>query len=122
MSELRDEKGELAPPQIQLVCSALYDDLIKQQSELPGQSLVITDEMYKKRDRAKGILVGYLGRVLAELDTPTEQPELAWKVLRALVSSQSYRVAYTCNQLAEILGEDRTKLIKLLEMLAKNAY
>jgi photosystem II stability/assembly factor-like uncharacterized protein len=85
IDRLLDDLGQddIAPPQIQLVCSALYSER--------GDARVITQAMYEREGGASGILRGHLERVLNR-DVPVDQRAAARQVLEALISSEPRRV------------------------------
>ncbi|CAG0936438.1 hypothetical protein TFLX_05311 [Thermoflexales bacterium] len=70
-------KGEVEPPQVQLVCSTLYETL-------PSETRVITRETYAAEGGAAGILREHLGRVLKR-DLPAEQRSIAQRLLEELI-------------------------------------
>ncbi|MCO5188707.1 MAG: formylglycine-generating enzyme family protein [Anaerolineae bacterium] len=85
----------LVPVQVQLVCSTLYDEKIEQEQD---DGNVISAEMYarergvgeRKAPGAEGILRSHLARTLQQQMSVTER-QLAWRVLRTLVTSQKKR-------------------------------
>ena len=91
------QEGRIAPPQLQLVCSFLFDSLDGE----PEISLAA----YEGAGRASGILRGYLKRVL-------EGPDLAaWhsaaeRALEALVTAEGRRDARTRDDLVAVLAAD----------------
>lgn len=102
--ELRDDRGELAPPQLQLVCSALYNLLLARQRtppDLPGQ---ITLKMYEEEGHARGILRGHLRRVLSRTLPTKQERDLARQVLVTLISSDQRRRRLTQSHLARELS------------------
>ncbi|MBN1220218.1 MAG: hypothetical protein JXM69_14920 [Anaerolineae bacterium] len=97
------EAGEVAPPQIQLVCSTLFEKFLEKRqarAELPPS---ITLEMYKAEGGAQGILRGHLNRVLQRTLSQKER-ELARQLLMALVSSDQRRVRRGREELAATLA------------------
>ena len=84
---LLDDLGQtdITPPQIQLVCSALYGEL--------GDAKTITRELYEREGGAAGILRGHLERVLNRV--PATQRPAARQLLEALISSEPRRVIRT---------------------------
>ncbi|MGH2521484.1 MAG: hypothetical protein ACRDH2_03175, partial [Anaerolineales bacterium] len=96
IDQILDDLGKSAvhPPEIQLVCSALYEEL------KPGE-MVITRAMYEAAGKAEGILSGHLERVLSR-DLPPEQRPVAQRLLEALITSDNRRVLRTR---AELLAE-----------------
>jgi WD40 repeat protein len=107
-----ESNGEIAPTQLQLVCSALTQDLPD------GQ--IVTREMYQKLGGAEGILRDYLKHQLDQL--PRDEQSVSWKVLRALITADRQRAVRTYNDLAEELriggvtkGQLDTVLARLVE-------
>jgi WD40 repeat protein len=89
-------KKEVAPPQVQLVCSALYDEL------KPGET-TITRALYEAEGRAAGILRGHLERVLSR-DLPTAERTAARRLLESLISSEQQRLVRTHTELVADLS------------------
>jgi WD40 repeat protein len=83
--------NEIAPPQVQLVCSALYDNRRQDVA-------VITSESYQAEGRAEAILRGYLERVLSRY-VPVAHRATAHRVLEALVTSDSQRAVRSRSEL-----------------------
>ncbi len=88
-------KDEVAPPQVQLVCSTLYE-------ALPSEAQVITRELYAVQGGAAGILRGHLGRVLKR-DLPAGQRSIAQRLLEELITSDIHRVMRTQTELVDSL-------------------
>ncbi|HEY4723045.1 MAG TPA: hypothetical protein VII92_14425, partial [Anaerolineae bacterium] len=86
-------KEEVAPPQVQLVCSALYE-------ALPADTKVLTRKLYDDQHGAEGILHEHLGRVLHR-DLPANQRAIAQNILEALITADGHRDLRTRNRLAE---------------------
>jgi len=89
------QEGKIAPPQLQLVCSALFEGL-------NGQTQV-THAAYDEADRAGGILRNYLDRVLSS-NIPREQRQAARRLLEALVTSEKHRASRTRDDLVAELA------------------
>jgi hypothetical protein len=81
---LLDDLGEqgINPPQLQLVCSALFDGLNGRKQ--------ITQSMYLEAGEASGILKGHLERFLTQ-EIPRGQRRSARRLLEALVTSHNHR-------------------------------
>lgn len=90
------DKEGVAPPQVQLVCQALYD-------ERPAGGSVITGALYEGLGGARGILQDYLERVLRR-DLPLEQRRAGHFLLESLISSEARRVARTREELVADLS------------------
>ncbi len=85
-------KTDFAPPQIQLVCSALFDEL------KPGTT-VIAKQLYEDLEGAAGILREHLEHVLSR-DLPPPERIAARRLLESLISSDQHRLIRTHSQLA----------------------
>ncbi|MGQ0604202.1 MAG: nSTAND1 domain-containing NTPase, partial [Anaerolineales bacterium] len=95
---LRDlGQDNLPPPQLQLVCSGLFD-------ELPPGARQFTIRQYDSLGRAAGILHTHLARVMGRYLSAPQRP-VAQRVLEALISSQGRRVV---RPRAELLAELKT--------------
>ncbi|MEO1672117.1 MAG: hypothetical protein AAFR77_15260, partial [Cyanobacteria bacterium J06631_2] len=117
--DLKSQDNEITPPQIQLVCSALYQVFMEQKAVNPDVPQSITQQMYEKEGRAEGILRGHLNRVL-ERTLPTKpERELARQLLITLVSSEGQRVRRTRNHLAAALANYITTDDSLDDLLAQ---
>lgn len=123
LADLRDrDSGELSPPQIQLVCSALYNVLLERQIATPDLLSTITCHMYDEEGRAEGILRSHLNRVLRRTLNPQER-EVARQLLIALVSSDQRRIRRTRSDLATTLATyltAATSLDGLLDQLVES--
>lgn len=80
------------PPQMQLVCSALYEE-----AKRSGQR-TITRAIYKRKKGADGILREYLNTVLKE-GLSGERRSIARRVLEALITSDGRRAVRTLAEL-----------------------
>lgn len=98
------EDGEVHPPQIQLVCLALYEALTDQQADGSTQPQAITEKMYAEAGEAAGILRGHLNRVLSRSLPTRQERDLARSLLVALVSSDQRRIRRTRSDLAAALA------------------
>jgi len=84
------DEGDIAPPQIQLVCATLFEQYLSRRAANPNLPPVITLTMYQEEEGAEGILREHLHRVLRKTFTDA-QSELARRVLVALISSDRRR-------------------------------
>ncbi len=91
LDDLGTGVDEVPPPQIQLVCSVLYE-------ELPSGSTQIARALYETQGGAGGILRGHLDRVM-QRDLPKEQAPVAQRVLEALISADGHRLIRSRNKL-----------------------
>jgi formylglycine-generating enzyme required for sulfatase activity len=84
-------KTDVAPPQLQLVCSALYE-------VLPEGESVITAALYDQAGGAARILRDHLERVLSR-DLQSAQRTAARQLLESLITSEQQRVIRTHEEL-----------------------
>jgi len=103
-----DQEG-IDPPQLQIVCDRLYDEMIA------AGSKEATLALYLQLQRAEGILGGYLERVLTEL--PRSDQERARRLLKEMVTSRQTKLLVPMTQLLEAMGETAGQLRPLLEIL-----
>jgi hypothetical protein len=106
-----DTRLAVMPPQLQLVCSTLYDRL----SPDEGQ---ITLARYKELGGAAGILKTYLGDELARLGGA--ERTLARSILKELVDSQGNKRVCVEQDLSRDLGVTLIQLKPVLERLVRS--
>ncbi len=114
LADLGGTRGEIAPPQLQLVGGALID-------MLPDDRKMIENSDYDEAGRAEGVLRGYLERLLDRF--PPDQRRLARLVIEGLVRADQTRDVRTLESLrAEIhsLGVDTAVLEETLSALREN--
>ncbi len=102
---------EIAPPQLQLVCSALFDNLAGEK--------IITAALYDSLGGTSGILRSHLERVLRR-NVPADQRTAARHLLEALITSEGRRALRTGEDLAAelaVLGVDRATFSAVLQVL-----
>jgi formylglycine-generating enzyme required for sulfatase activity len=98
------------PPQLQLVCSALYEGLGSDERR-------ITLAAYEGLGGARGVLQRYLNDELARLGR--DGGALARAALEELVTSQGTKGVKTGQELAQALTVDRSELAPVLEKLVR---
>ncbi|MEE8389531.1 MAG: SIR2 family protein, partial [Anaerolineae bacterium] len=98
------------PPQLQLVCSALYDGL-------GTNERTITLAAYERLGGARGVLLKYLDDELARLGG--DEQTLARDALEELVTSERTKAVKTGAELALALGVGRAELVPVLEKLVR---
>ena len=113
--ELLNDLGEeqILPPHIQLVGSALFENLSQKQK-------IFTRDEYVKLGKAQGILKNHLDRVLSE-KVPKNRIAICQQVLQGLVTSTQQRVLRTEQELFDALGnypEDQVR--DAISLLARN--
>jgi YVTN family beta-propeller protein len=101
-------QGEIAPPEIQLVCSALYE-------ELPTGQTTITRALYTAQGGTAGILRNHLERVLNR-NFSTEEREVAQRILEGLVSADGRRMIRPLSKLLEEINASRPQPITLAQL------
>lgn len=104
LADLRQGDGEIAPPQLQLVCQALYEAYRDQVKQEPILAKRITLDLYNNENRAQGILSRYLERVLTRRLRKPEERELARRLLVELISSDERRLRLRHSELARRLA------------------
>jgi KaiC/GvpD/RAD55 family RecA-like ATPase len=109
LADLTDEG--VMPPQLQLVCSTLYD-------ELPPDDRQITLARYEELGGAAGILKTYLAGELARLAGP--ERTLARGILKELIDSQGNKRVGTEEDLVRALGVTPVQLKPVLEKLVRS--
>jgi formylglycine-generating enzyme required for sulfatase activity len=103
LADLQQPDGQIAPPQLQLVCQALYQAFREAQAKEATLPSIITLAMYEQKERAKGILGRYLHRVLSRTLRSKAEQNLARRLLIELVSSTHRRLRLTHSELAQRL-------------------
>ncbi len=108
---LDDLMGEgVMPPQLQLVCNALYESLAE------GER-TITLAHYERLGGTQGVLRGYLTEELQRF--PGEEEPLARAVLEELITSQGLKAVRTQGELVTALQTEVDSLTPVLEKLVK---
>lgn len=114
LSDLQDENEAVAPPQLQLVGTALIEALPPERRDLK-----FTD--YDAAGRAKGVLGSYLQRILSRL--PNEQRKTARLIIEALVRPDQTRDVKTAQQLKDELtaiGQEARTIDGILRSLRES--
>ena len=88
-------RTEISPPQLQLVCTALYETL-------PASETIITMESYERAHGAAGILRDHLAHVLSRELQPGQR-KAARQLLESLITSAQERVIRTHSEVVEEL-------------------
>jgi len=101
-------QAEIAPPEIQLVCSALYEELP------PGQT-TITRAQYTAQGGTVGILRNHLERVLSRHLSP-EDREIAQRVLEDLISVDGRRRIRSLHRLLVEINASRPQPVTLAQL------
>ncbi len=96
------------PPQLQLVCHALYT---------AAEDKPLTVNGYEEIGRAKGILKGYLHRKLTVFGS---EQEVAQHILEALVTPWDTKAARTLAEIAAEVSSDETQVAYVLERLVND--
>jgi HEAT repeat protein len=101
---------DIMPPQLQLVCSALY-------STLKPNERTITLAAYERMGGARGVLQQYLDAELSRLGR--DDRALARGALEELVTSQGTKAVKTADELALTLDVEQATLTPVLELLVR---
>ncbi len=94
-------EGFVVPPQLQIVCHKLYENLVDsgQWLEGSGRSGLFTLESYKELGGAEGILASYLNDALAGLPDDTAR-ERAWDILKSMIMVEETRAALAAQEMS----------------------
>lgn len=114
LTDLMDDKGEVAPPQLQLVGTALID-------RLPSERQTITHEDYVGAGGAKGVLRRYLETLLERLPSGYRRPSRL--IIESLVRADQTRDVRTVLSIRadlEALDVETTDLETILMILHEN--
>ncbi len=112
LQDLQHAQATLSPAELQLVCSALFDNLS------PGENQ-ITAADYAQLGRASGILRGHLQRVLQQNMNAPER-EVAHRILDSLVTSDNNRALRSLPELVKSTQTDPDKLRNVLDLMVDN--
>ncbi|MBI1876997.1 MAG: hypothetical protein HYR94_01950, partial [Chloroflexi bacterium] len=122
LQDLNLGQGALSPPEIQLVCSGLVEQLMEQHSSAAHTPLVITQQMYHQAGRAQGILRHHLTSVLEKNMSPHDR-SIARRLLESLVTSDNRPAVRTLPELvarvqrpgeAQVEAETVDQVVQLL--------
>jgi formylglycine-generating enzyme required for sulfatase activity len=111
LDDLGDTEAAVMPPQLQLVCSALYDGLG------PDERRITLTAYQDDLKGAQGVLQKYLKDELGRLGR--DEAALARAALQELVTSQGTKAVKTSDELALALGANRSELEAVLEKLVR---
>lgn len=98
------DKNGIDPPQLQIVCDRLYDEMLARGE----RSILLAD--YRRLGGVEGLLPKYLGDVLSRL--PEARP-----ILEALVGEGGLRTMQTVAELRDLVKEQVADLPAVLEQL-----
>lgn len=104
-------KDSIDPPQLQLVCKALYEETLDQQKPL-------TIELYEREGSASGILSDHVKRVLSR-DIPPARRAIARQLLESLVTSVPQRAIRSHQELTEQLASRKISAEDLNTVLSQ---
>ncbi len=111
LQDLSNGENDIDPPQLQIVCDALYDN------RDPDKG--ITSEIYEKLGRASHILEGYMERVLNRFED--EQALMAKRILKSLITADFQRKVLPLNDLlthVQTSHFNREQILQLLNELS----
>lgn len=106
IKDLQSE-GTVAPAQLQIVCSRLYDKFAREK--------IITIEHYRGLGGATAILGAYLEEVLERFSIPIRG--MAKRILQTLVSSQKTKKLLSSSEIAQYLNKDWHQIEKIVSDL-----
>jgi DNA-binding winged helix-turn-helix (wHTH) protein len=107
LADLSD-KDSIDPPQLQIVCDALYD--------FRNSSSLISLSSYQQLGGAAKILTEYLDRVIQRFDS--SENELARSILLSLISEEDQRLVLPKKQLYALLSSDSGASEQLQSVIA----
>ncbi len=111
LQDLSNGQNDIDPPQLQIVCDALFDARDPQKG--------ITRQQYETLGRASRILENYMERVLNRFDA--RDALLAKKILKLLISEDFQRVVIPLQEIIHQLapkGEDQKRIRFLINELS----
>jgi len=111
LQDLHQPQG-ISPAELQLVCSALFDNL-------PPEEHEITTTAYAQLGRASGILRGHLQRVLQQ-NMNAKEREVARRILDSLVSSDNHRALRSLPELVKSTQTEQETLLHVLQIMVDN--
>jgi len=123
LGDLAGSDNGIAPPQLQLVCLALYLAYLDVRQEDPTTPEVITQGIYESNGETRGILRNHLNRVLVRSFSEQNQRVWAREILVSLISSDKRRIRLPHSGLVRQLlpGADEEKdLESILPVLVDN--
>jgi hypothetical protein len=95
-------EGFVVPPQLQIVCHKLYENLVDSGKwvEGSGRSGLFTLESYKELGGAEGILANYINDALAGLPDDAAR-ERAWDILKSMIMVEETRAALVAQEMSQ---------------------
>jgi formylglycine-generating enzyme required for sulfatase activity len=95
-------EGFVVPPQLQIVCHKLYENLVDSGKwvEGSGRSGLFTLESYKELGGAEGILANYINDALTGLLDDTAR-ERAWDILKSMIMVEETRAALVAQEMSQ---------------------
>jgi len=88
-------RGAVAPPQLQVVCSLLYNEW----RSCGGPARGIERTLYDKLEGCRGLLGSFVERSLAALHSAGDE-DIGWAVLKAMVTSEGTKDLLTADEIA----------------------
>ncbi len=107
LKDLANGNENIDPPQLQIVCDALYDMRHPQKG--------ITFEQYESLGGVSRILENYMARVLHRFDAP--RLELVKEILKALIDNEDQRLVLPVEQLLDRLKRRDRNVNEILDLL-----
>jgi WD40 repeat protein len=112
LRDLNPAQETFSPAEIQLVCSALFDNLAPDEK-------IITAAAYAGLGTASGILRGHLNRVLQQ-NMNAQEREVAHRILDSLVTADNNRALRTLPELVKHTQTDQETLVNVLQLMVDN--
>ena len=109
LRDLNPSQETFSPAELQLVCSALFDNLEPDEK-------VITAAAYAGLGAASGILRGHLHRVLQQ-NLNAQERSVAHRILDSLVTADNNRALRTLPELVKHTQTDQETLVNVLQLM-----
>ncbi len=107
------ENGDIDPPQLQIVCDALFDSRDSEKG--------ITEQEYEKLGGASKILAGYLERVMNRFNS--DELKIAKEILKTLITMDNTRLVLPVpdveRRVKSVVDLSETKISALIEELGR---
>ncbi|MEM7125691.1 MAG: effector-associated domain EAD1-containing protein [Chloroflexota bacterium] len=107
------DKNEVSPPQIQLVCTALYTILQEERKAALDTISQFTLSMFDQEGGVNGILRGHLNRVLLNAFSHESERKFARQLLVELLTSERRRIRLTRSELAKRFSDEQLSTANL---------
>ena len=99
--DLRRPDGEIDPPQIQLICQALFNEYQVQKTAQTPEEPTLSLALYEKAGGAQAILHSYVNNVLTNTFNSLPEQQLARSILTELITADHRRTRRSHEQLSQ---------------------